>query len=153
MSIDLVNLSFCQKDLTPSEKHILTILCFRADKNTYRCWPSFKSLMHDSGYSRDTVNRVLTELRAKGKIIDTGDRAGKTKSVIVYKIIINKESDSRTSSIDKQYDGAFKQSDGRTAKQSDGKYRKGYNNKDQRKKVFSDSIGPKNLKDIFKILK
>lgn len=153
MSIELVNLSFEQKDLTPSEKHILTILSFRADSNTYECWPSFKSIMHDSGYSRDTVNRCLSVLRDKQKIFDTGRKAGKTKSVIVYQILIHKQSDGKTASNQKQSDGACKQSDSRTAKQSDGKYRKDHINKDQRKEDFFNSEGPKAMKEIMKKLK
>lgn len=161
MSIDLVNLSFIQKDLTPSEKHLLTILCFRADSKTFKCWPSFKSLMHDSGYSRDTINRILGELRRKEKILDSGEKMGKTKSIVVYEIIISKQSDVRTPkqydsltpSDGKQSDGAFKQSDSRTPKQSDGKYRKDHIIKDQRKECFSKSSGPKILKTIIDKLK
>ena len=152
MSIDLVNLSFKQKDLTPAEKHILTILAFRANENL-ECWPSFKSIMHDSGYCRDTVNRCLSILREKQKIFDTGKRAGKTKSVIVYKIVINKQYDSQTALDRKQSDGAWKQSDSRTAKQSDGKYRKDHINKDKRKEDFFNSEGPKAMKEIIKKLK
>jgi len=161
MSLDLVNLCFAQSNLLPSEKHVLTVLCFRADSNTYKCWPSYKSLMHDTGYSRDTINRVLNSLREKEKIKDTGERKGRTKSVIVYEITINKQYDSqtakqyddKTASIGKQSDGAWKQSDGHTAKQSDGRTRKDHIKKDQRKEVFSNSLGPKNLKEIFEKLK
>lgn len=136
MSIELTSLSFGQKDLTPSEKHILMILSFRADSKTFECFPSFSSLMHDSGYSRDTVNRVMSSLRNKKKIVDTGSRRGRTKSIIVYKIVIHKHSDNLIFIPQKQSDGAPKESDDKYVKQSDGKYRKDHIIKDHRKDRF-----------------
>ena len=62
-------------------------------------------------------------LRGKNKIFDTGLKKGRTKSIVQYEIVFHKEYDSQTPSNPKQSDGALKQSDSQTAKQSDGKYR------------------------------
>lgn len=155
MSIELTSLSFLEKDLSPSEKHLLMILCFRADSKTFECWPSYKTLIDDSGYSRDTITRLISSLRDKGKIIDTGKRVGRTKLIHVYKVCIMKQSDSMTSCSHKQSDsrtvkqsdgrtvyepkqsdGAVKQSDGLIVKQSDHRTRKDHIMKEKRKSDF-----------------
>ena len=140
MCLILANLSKKESDLIPSEKHILLILCLHADKDTHLCWPSFKSLICDSGYSRDTINRCMHGLRGKNKIFDTGLKKGRTKSIVQYEIVFHKEYDSQTPSNPKQSDGALKQSDSQTAKQSDGKYRKDHSFKDHRKERYTPEI-------------
>jgi pyocin large subunit-like protein len=85
MSIELVNLSFQQKNLTSSEHSILNVLCFRAnDKN--ECWPSSKSLQESTSLDKKTVYKALVNLSNKGLIVKTGEMKGKTKSTPVYKI-------------------------------------------------------------------
>ena len=51
---------------TPS-KLVLVRLADRADKRG-RCWPSFESLMRDTGQCRQTVARAITELETAGLI-------------------------------------------------------------------------------------
>lgn len=153
MSTELVNLSFKERDLSPSEKHILTILCFRADINSHQCWPSSKSLVHDSGYSLATVNRTLSSLKIKNKIIDTGEKKGRTKSIIVYKINIHKVYHDETPLPKKLYHGDRKIYHCDTPKLYHGDIRKDHINKDQRKENFLSSNGPKTMKDILGKLK
>lgn len=87
MSIDLVNLSFKQKDLSSSEHSILNVLSFRADDNN-ECWPSAKSLCESTSLDKKTVYKCLMSLCDKKLIIKTGELKGKTKSTPVYKIIL-----------------------------------------------------------------
>lgn len=88
MSVELVNLSFKQKGLSSSEHSVLNVLAFRANDNN-ECWPSIKSLSESTSLNEKTVQTALLSLINKNKIIDTGNRAGKTKRVIIYRLIIN----------------------------------------------------------------
>lgn len=89
MCINLANLSKKEIDLTPSEKHILLILCLHADPKTYLCWPSLASIIQDSGYSENHVGRIMKSLRDKNKIISTNKLTGKTKRTKIYKVNLN----------------------------------------------------------------
>lgn len=152
MCLILANMSYEQKDLTPSEKHILLILCLRADSKTKSCFPSIRSLMNDSALSRAQVTRNLSELREKKKIIDIG-RCGKTKSIVVYKILINKQAHVEPSSIGKQAHFEDKQAHHESSKQAHGELLKDHVFKDHRKDVFQKSSGPKHISGLFDILK
>lgn len=89
MCLDLANLSYKQSDLNPIEKHILLILCLRADKKTKLFWCSIKRIKEDSGYSINTVEKAMKSLRDKGKIFGTGIKKGKLKVTPEYKILIS----------------------------------------------------------------
>lgn len=89
MSVDLVNLSFKQTGLSSSEHSVLNVLAYRAGDETYECWPSIKSLCESTSLNEKTVQACLLSLISKNKIFDTGKRSGKTKRVIVYRMIFN----------------------------------------------------------------
>jgi pyocin large subunit-like protein len=76
-------------DLKSYEKHILTILCIRADEKTLECWPSIKCLVCDSGLDEKTVQQAILSLLQKKLIIRTGEMKGKTKRTPVYKMNFN----------------------------------------------------------------
>jgi hypothetical protein len=87
MSIELVTtcLSLKKEHLTSSEKHILTILCFRANKH-HEAYSSIDRLINDCLLSKNTVDLALKELRRKGYLIYTGKIAPKSKRIPIYKI-------------------------------------------------------------------
>lgn len=88
MCLILANLSYDQIDLTPTESHILLILCLRADTKTKLFWCSIKRIMKDSRRSENTVDRTMKSLRDKNKIFNTGDKRGKRHNIPVYKVIM-----------------------------------------------------------------
>lgn len=88
MCVVLANLSYEQVDLNPIEKHILLILCLRANPITKLFWCSINRIKEDSGYSLNTVEKSMKSLREKNKIIKTGQKKGKMKVTPEYKITI-----------------------------------------------------------------
>lgn len=88
MCIKLIHISLTQNDLTPSEKHILLILCARANPETHQFFTSIPRLINDSGYSLNTVEKIMKKLRNTKKIIKTGEKIGKRKLIPIYKINI-----------------------------------------------------------------
>ena len=134
MCLILANLSKKQFDLTSSEKHILLVLCLRADKKTNLCWPSIKSLSEDTGISRAQVFRSVNQLKIKNKIRDSGLKKGKTKNVIVYEVIFQKGSHGETV---KGSHTETKGSHHETVKGSHGEIRKDHIFKDKKKESFS----------------
>lgn len=89
MSIDLVNLSFVQKNLSSSEHSILNILSFRANDDYFECWPSIASLKESSSLDRKTILKVIQSLIDKKLIEKTGEMRGKTKSTPVFKVLLS----------------------------------------------------------------
>jgi hypothetical protein len=89
MCIALANLSYEQSDLNPIEKHILLILCLRANPKTKLFWCSIKRIKEDSGYSLNTIDKTMKSLRDKRKILATGVKKGKLKVTPEYKVIIS----------------------------------------------------------------
>ena len=90
MSIELVTtcLSLKKEHMTSSEKHLLTVLCFRANKH-YEAYSSIDKLINDCLLSKNTVELGLKELRRKGYLIYTGKMAPKSKRIPIYKINLN----------------------------------------------------------------
>lgn len=89
MNITLTMLSLKFADLKSYEKHILTILCIRADEKTFECYPSLRRLKEDTGLDEKTVQKAIKSLLEKKLIIRTGLMTGKTKRTPVYKIVFN----------------------------------------------------------------
>ena len=86
MCVILAQQSFLQNDLSPTEKHILLILCVHANPTTKEFFISIPRLMIDSGYSKNTVDKIMKKLRESKKIIYTGEKVGKRKLIPVYKV-------------------------------------------------------------------
>jgi|SRR5258707_13988723 pyocin large subunit-like protein len=150
MSTDLVNLSHKQKNLSLAEHSILNILAYRANDDG-ECWPSVASLVESSSADRKTVIKVLQSLSDKKLIFQTGKMAGRTKRVPVYKLNLNspkngtvQKINSTTFSDNSPKNGTIKQSQKRDMERS---YLK-----DQRKRDFSNSEGPKTLKELYEKL-
>lgn len=88
MCVVLANLSYEQTDLNPMEKHILLILCIRADPKTKLFWTSIDRIKMDSGYSLNTIEKAMKSLRDKKKITQTGNKKGKMMVTPEYKVTI-----------------------------------------------------------------
>lgn len=104
MSIDLVNLSYKQKNLSSSEKSVLVRLAWHADINSHECFPSIKSIAVDTSLNRKTVQQSLASLVEKNLIKATGEMKGRTKLIPVYKVTLN---DPNTGTIKKSNDPVF----------------------------------------------
>lgn len=59
------------KDLSQSEKSVLTVLCYRAGIKA-SCWPSLESIGHDAGMSGRTVSRAMQGLVDGGWVAVSG---------------------------------------------------------------------------------
>jgi hypothetical protein len=90
MSVSLVQecIDLESEDLTPSEKHILTILCFRANKH-HEAYMCIDKLIVACSSSRKTVERGLKGLRDKKYLSYTGKIAPNSTRIPVYKINLN----------------------------------------------------------------
>ncbi|MCU4436120.1 helix-turn-helix domain-containing protein [Acinetobacter bereziniae] len=71
--------------LAALKKLVLLSMADRADEQ-HCCYPSTTRLAEDCGIDRKTVFKVIDELIQDGLISDTGERKGKTKQVIVYRL-------------------------------------------------------------------
>lgn len=83
MSIELTTATLNCKGLSSTEKHILTILSFRANEKN-QVWSSIKRLEIDSALSRKTIEITLKKLRDKELLQYTGLFKGKSLKIPVY---------------------------------------------------------------------
>ena len=150
MSIDLVNLSHKQKNLSSSEHSILNVMAFRANDSA-ECWPSIKSLCESTSLNEKTAQSAILSLLSKGILIRSGEMKGKTKRTPVYKVNLNTPKKGcvqnlNTPNISKNTpkNGAIKYPLNRDMERSDLK--------SQRKGDFSNSKGPQAFKEIYKTL-
>lgn len=68
------------------KKLVLLSMADRADEQ-HCCFPSSTRLADDCQINKKTLFKILDELTSEGLIYDTGERKGKTKQVIVYRLI------------------------------------------------------------------
>lgn len=68
------------------KKLVLLSMADRADEQ-HCCYPSSTRLSDDCQINKKTLFKILDELISEGLIFDTGERKGKTKQVIVYRLI------------------------------------------------------------------
>ena len=88
MSIELTTQVLSIQDLSQSEKHLLTILCFRANQNQ-EVYSSIKRLAMDCCCSIKTVERTLKKLRDMNYLVYTGKMKGKSHKIPIYCINLN----------------------------------------------------------------
>lgn len=69
-----------------SMKLVLLSMADRADEQ-HCCYPSTNRLAEDCQINKKTLFKVIDALIGDGLIFDTGERKGKTKQVIVYRLI------------------------------------------------------------------
>ncbi|MHB1670125.1 helix-turn-helix domain-containing protein [Thiomonas sp.] len=75
-----------QQQLDSRSKLLLLSLSDRAGEDD-TCWPSWARLSFDTGLDRKTVNSCLMRLTEAGLIRDTGRRVGRTKKVVVWRLV------------------------------------------------------------------
>ena len=88
MSIDLTRKALSIQNLSQIQKHILTILCFRANQYD-EVYSTIETLSLDCSCNIKTVERALKHLRDIGFLIYTGKIAPKSKNIPIYRIDLN----------------------------------------------------------------
>ena len=88
MSIELTTICLSIQDLSQPQKHILTILCFRANQHN-EVYSEIERLSLDCTCSIKTVERSLKVLRDKNYLNYTGKLAPNSKSIPIYRINLN----------------------------------------------------------------
>ena len=88
MSIELTTHCFSLKGLSQPEKHILTVLCFRANQHL-EVYSTIERLASDCSCSTKTVERVLKKFRDNKTLTYTGKIAPKSKNIPIYRINLN----------------------------------------------------------------
>lgn len=89
MSFDAMRWAMAQAGLKSSAKFVLVAMadCVNAeDGPEMLCWPSYKHLTDRTGQDVKTVEAGIKRLRESGLIEDTGERQGRTGSVVVYRL-------------------------------------------------------------------
>ena len=87
MSIELTTQVLAIEGLSQSEKHVLTVLCFRANQYN-EVYSSIEKLALNCSCSVKTIERTLQKLRDKQYLTYTGKLAPNSKSIPVYCINI-----------------------------------------------------------------
>lgn len=77
----------CDKNLSIMARHIFTVLCTFADKDTRGCWPSNEKVADAVGVSIPTVKRAYKELEARG-VITRDKRFSNNQQTSSYTLII-----------------------------------------------------------------
>lgn len=85
MSLDATRWAWRQTLDSPSKLLLLSLSDRCGEDDT--CWPSWARLNCDTGLDRKTINSCLRRLAEAGLIRDTGRRTGKTKKVVVWRLV------------------------------------------------------------------
>ncbi|HWW39679.1 hypothetical protein [Pedobacter sp.] len=88
MSIDLTRLCFEQTGFTATQKHILSILCFTANKDN-EVFLTIDQIMEKSGRCRNKVESILKIFRDKKILIYTGKNTSYRNRIPIYRISFN----------------------------------------------------------------
>lgn len=88
MSFDALAWAAKAKGLRPAEKLVLIGLAECAHRQTNECFPSLAALVEFSGLDRKTVVSALSRLVDLRLIEPTGERAGRTRQIVVYRLAL-----------------------------------------------------------------
>lgn len=88
MSIKLTRLCFEQTALTPTQKHILTVLCFIAN-DLNEVYLTIQQLAENTNLSIKTIERNLKYLRDVRILLYTGRFEGDFNKIPVYRIVLD----------------------------------------------------------------
>lgn len=83
MGVEAISWAFQQPVTISSAKFVLVAMANHADADML-CWPSMTHLCSQTSQDRKTIQANIARLREWGFIVDTGERKGTTKQVIVY---------------------------------------------------------------------
>ena len=86
MSIDAINWALKLPIKHSTAKFVLVAIANHANGEDWVAWPSVAQLTEATSQDRKTVLANMQRLIQLGYLIDTGERKGKTKSVVVYRI-------------------------------------------------------------------
>lgn len=86
MSVEAITWALRQPVEASSAKFVLVVLANCASADGGLAYPSVAYLAESTGQDRKTVVTNLKRLVESGLIEDTGDRAGRTRQVIVYRL-------------------------------------------------------------------
>jgi len=87
VSVEAITWALRQPVKPSSRKFVLVVLANCASGDTFLAYPSIAYLCEATGQDRKTVMTNLAALRDCGLLEDTGQRAGSTKQVIVYRVL------------------------------------------------------------------
>lgn len=87
MSVEAITWAMKRQGLRSSEKFVLVCLANYADESFF-CYPSVAALESATSQDRKTVLANLGRLTEAGLIMDTGDRKGVTRSIPVYRLVL-----------------------------------------------------------------
>ena len=85
MSNEAINWALEQPVPKSSAKFVLVAMANLAGEDM-TCWPSMQYLVKATSQDRKTVLEGIKRLRQGGFLVDTGERKGTTKSVVVYRL-------------------------------------------------------------------
>lgn len=71
-----------------AEKAVLMALAYRHNEDLGHSYPSIASIVEFTELNRKTIIGALASLEKKGLIADTGDKMGRTKRVVVYRLMM-----------------------------------------------------------------
>ncbi|MEC7120678.1 MAG: helix-turn-helix domain-containing protein [Pseudomonadota bacterium] len=86
MSIDATSWAWKAPVQSCSQRIVLLALADRAGED-HTAWPSAERLHQDTCLNIKTIPKVLKELMGLGLIMDTGERKGSSRRVVVYRLI------------------------------------------------------------------
>lgn len=86
MSVEAITWALKQPVPSSPAKFVLVVLANCASGDTLRAYPSVAYIANATGQDRKTVLLNLDRLRGWGLIEDTGDRAGHTRQIVVYRL-------------------------------------------------------------------
>ena len=85
MSVRAIDWVFRQTGIRASDKFVLAALADNANDDG-RAWPATITTARKTGQDRKTVVAALDRLERAGWIKDTGERAGRTKQIKIYRL-------------------------------------------------------------------
>ena len=85
MSVQAIAWAYRQHVERSAAKFILVTMANYANADLL-CWPTVTTLENDTGQDRKTVLANIDRLRVSGHLVDTGERKGVTKSVVVFRL-------------------------------------------------------------------
>jgi len=85
MSIAALNWAW-EAPVSQSTHRLILVALGDMANESWEAYPSWEYLIKRTCLSRNTIGKVLSTLREMGVITDTGERKGRTESVVVYKL-------------------------------------------------------------------